>query len=163
MKKIIAVTLFFFLLLPAACAGAEGATRLLELRGKIFEEYQALQGALATTKDVAVVYGLSDQCLTTIIRLDAYFTMIGVMDSVRDSGLNENSLSYILVWLNGIKNVNGGNMKNLLAKYEVGKDTADHLKKVNSYFMQLGIYVDSEIKQLTILRDAFAAKQAGKK
>jgi len=149
-KILIAITVFLYLLSGNASAQVQPTA---QLRGKIYDEYKSLEAALQKTKDTALIFSLRDTCMITIVQLDAYITMIGMMDSVRDKGLNKGTIDYIVLWLNEMRRTNDLNIKNLALPREMQKDTQVHSENMMRYFNELRTYADTELRKLAKLQE----------
>ena len=157
MRKLLSVALVAILFF-ASNVRAE-PTKLFELNKKMYQEYQALQEFLPKTKDVALGYTMWDSSIITIIQLNAYFSMVGIIDSIGRGVIKEKSVEYLVIWLNDIKRKNEINLRSIAMVKPTEEETSAHAKKLGGYFMELNVQVDNELKRLGLLKNAIRAQQ----
>jgi hypothetical protein len=156
MKSFISFVIVSVLLLAAYPADSQVTKSLVELRKELYAAHKDLQLMLKTTDDTAIVYTLWTTSAQTIIRLDAYFMMVGITDSYRDKGFTKDAADYMLVWLKEIRRDNDSNLKGIKAPEDSARATKEITGRLNQILMKLKVYLDTEIKVLQKLKDALS-------
>ena len=157
MKKII------FLLLGIVFIFSSGVyaldTQLLEVRNKFFQETREIKALQATPKNVLVINGMCDSCLMTISQLDAYFSMLGIFNSVTKPDAVKDSSNYLSSWLGEIKKSNDINIRGLQGALQLKDPSVTlHMDRLRIYYADLNNRIDSELRKVSL----FAAKSITK-
>lgn len=122
---------------------------LLSLRGKLFSESQELKASLASTQDVVLVSSMWDSCIITLTQIDAYFSMLGIFNTIKKENASEAAADYLSGWLNEIKRTNDLNIKSLESVSLIAdQSTKDHMEKLKSYFFELNTQIAVELKKV---------------
>lgn len=151
MKKTIFISLVLVFILGLTAHAAEN--ELFNIRNKIFEEIEIIKPLLTVSKDVILLNSLWDSCIITVTRLDAYFFMQGIFDTIKEEDINEVSIDYLLNWLNVMKKTNSSNIKNLaLMSHLLEETTKTHMQRVRGNFDKLNGFIDKDIEKLSLLR-----------
>jgi hypothetical protein len=151
MKKIIFIVLIFsiFLNLNAYAAG----NPLLDMRNKFFNECIDIRPLLLNVNDVVVVNSMWSSAVMTVSQLDAYFSMVGIFEAIKDRELAADPVTYLMNWLDQIKRTNELNMKSLSGiTYKVQPDTQAHIDKLQGYFSSLNSFIDEESARVSALQ-----------
>jgi hypothetical protein len=123
------------------------AQPLVELRGKIVREANDLKGLMSTSKDVYLVSSMWDTCMLTMNQLDAYFSMVGIFNTIRKDQVTKEAVAYLDGWLTEIMRVNDLNIKSLSGT----KSAIDPLTK---------IHMDMLVRNFNDLNKAVTAERA---
>jgi len=151
MKKISIFLLLIFLVLNFSLYAEDFP--LLNLRNKIFTESNLIKALLAKSKDSLLLTTMFDSCLMTISQIDAYFAMLGMIESIKKDSLTEEALNFIENWLREIKNSNNLNIKNIkLMKPVTEPSTKTHLLLLSNYFTELDKLINDELTKILALK-----------
>lgn len=130
-------------------------TRLLSMRNKVFDEAKQIKPLMANSKDVVLINSLLDSCMMTVNQLDAYFSMIGIFNTIKPQEITQDAIDYLISWLNGIKEGNELNIKSLNSLSGVNEQlTQTHVDKLKGYFAELNKNIDSDVGKLLQLKKA---------
>jgi len=158
MKKTSVLVLLFVILLGLE-AHAQNKP-LVEMRNKIFEESKQIKSLLTDPKDTVLVNSMWDSCIMAISQLDAYFSMVGIFNSIKKEDVTEASINYLTEWLNGIKKTNELNIKGLSAVSGANEpNTKIRMDILKRYFVELNKKIDDELVKHSILINALKMKK----
>lgn len=131
------------------------ATGLMEVRNKVLKESQEVKALLPDTKDVILVSSLVDSCILTISQLDAYFSQLGIFNTIKKDDVTPVAVNFLEQWLNNIKSTNDLNIKSLNAVTQnIQAKTKLHLERLTGYFADLNTQIEQELAQLAALKNA---------
>jgi hypothetical protein len=135
-------------------------TTLLDLRGTLFSESQDLKTLLADSKDVLLVSSMWDSCIMTVTQIDAYFSMLGIFNTIKKENISEAAIDYLTGWLGEIKRTNDLNMRSLDSVPQVAQHTTKgHMEKLKAYFKDLDAQISVELKKIAPLNAALKIKK----
>jgi uncharacterized pyridoxal phosphate-containing UPF0001 family protein len=100
-----------------------------------------------------------DSSVMAVSQLDAYFSMLGIFNTIKNENLSEAPVEYLLKWLKQIKDTTELNIKGL----EAIKKTADARSKVfamklKDLFNKLKTRIDQELQTVGKLKESLAQK-----
>jgi hypothetical protein len=124
MKKILFLALT--LVLAWSCSAQALETTLIDMRSEILNNAQEIKTYFATTRDPVLLNSMWDSAVMAVSQLDAYFSMLGIFNTIKKENLEDSSINYLLNWLNQLKDTTDLNIKSLAAI----KSTADARSKV---------------------------------
>ena len=151
MKKIIFIILIFIIFLSFSVYALD--TTLLDMRNKIFEESKVIKSLLVDSKDIILMNSMWDSCVMTMTQLDAYFSMIGIFNTIKKEDLKEDAINYLTSWLDGIKKTNELNIKSLDAvSVTLEPKTKAHILKLKDYFGKLNNQINAELDKISLLK-----------
>lgn len=151
MKKIIFIILISVIFLNFSIYALD--TTLLDMRNKIFEESQELKSLLVNSKDIVLINSMWDSCIMAMSQLDAYFSMLGIFNTIKKEDLTEDAINYLTTWLDGIKKTNELNIKSLDAVTLILEpETKAHIVKLKDYFGKLNNQIDAELDKISLLK-----------
>ena len=157
MKKVTGIVLGLLVAVSSYASAMD--FQIFDMRNKIFEESKAIKVKLAHSQDAVVLINLFDSCLITMSQLDAYFSMLGIFDTIKKEDLSSAAINYIIVWLNEITRANASNIKNFKAiAPQVGEDTNAHIAKVTKLLETLNTIIVAENNKLNIILRALQTK-----
>ncbi len=131
------------------------ATGLMDIRNKVLKESQEIKALLANTKDVILVSSMVDSCILTTSQLDAYFSQLGIFNTIKKGDVTPAAINFLEQWLNNIKSTNDLNIKSLNAVTQnIQAKTKLHLERLTGYFTDLNTQIDQELAQLAALKQA---------
>ncbi len=131
------------------------ATGLMDIRDKVLKESQEIKALFSDTKDVILVSSMVDSCILTTSQLDAYFSQLGIFNTIKKDDVTSAAINFLEQWLNGIKNTNDLNIKSLNAVTQnIQGKTKLHLERLTGYFTDLNTQIDQELAQLAALKNA---------
>ncbi len=134
---------------------------LRDIRNKIFMECRDIKPLMMDSSDIIVVNSMWSSGVLTVSQVDAYFYMIGILETTHDKSLTEAPLVYLTKWLKEIRNTNDLNLKSLNGiTYEVAPKTKIHLEKFKGYFNELNDVVDRESMRIAMLKKSLTAGPA---
>ena len=117
---------------------------------------------LPRSTDIIVVSSMFNSCMVTTSQLDAYFSMLGIFNSIKKEDLSETPFYFLINWLEYIKTSNSLNIKGLSTKLkELEPDTSAHIEKLKIYFVNLNHALDAELDRLNTLQKG--AKKVNKR
>ncbi len=155
MKKILWSVLALVIGLSLNAHAQVAATGLMEIRSKILKESQEVKALLPDTKDVILVSSMLDSCVLTTSQLDAYFSQLGIFNTIKKGDVTAAAINFLEQWLNGIKNTNDLNIKSLNAVTQnIHARTQLHLERLTGYFTDLNTQIEQELAQLAALKKA---------
>jgi len=158
MKKVFFITLITVLLFSVNALAVD--TALLDIHNKIFAEAKEIQSLLsdvkqkALWKDAVLINSMWDSCIMTMTQLDAYFSMLGIFNTIKQKDIDETSINYLVDWLNSIKNNNSLNIRSLdeVSIQPVDAETKLHIGKLKRNFEELNRNIDVELNKLTLFK-----------
>ncbi|MBI5024768.1 MAG: hypothetical protein HZC18_07215 [Candidatus Omnitrophica bacterium] len=129
------------------------ATGLMDIRSKLLTESQKVKALFPDTKDVILVSSMVDSCILTASQLDAYFSQLGIFNTIKKDDVTPAAINFLEQWLNGIKNTNDLNIKSLSAVTQnIQAKTKLHLERLTGYFTDLNTQIDQELAKLAALK-----------
>lgn len=149
-------TLLIVLALVGAlnCDAHAQATDLMDVRSKLITESREIKALFPDTKDVILVSSMVDSCVLTISQLDAYFSQLGIFNTIKKDDVTPAAIHFLEQWLNGIKNTNDLNIKSLNAvTQDIQAKTKLHLERLTGYFTDLNTQIDQELAKLAALKN----------
>ena len=157
MRKIFFLVLS--LLLIWSCVAQALETTLVDVRTEIFKNAQGMKTYFATSRDPVLLNSLWDSSVTAVSQLDAYFSMLGIFNTIKKQNQEEAQVGYLIHWLQQIKDTAELNIKSL----EAIKSTTDARSKVltlklKDIFNDLKNRVTAELQTVTQLRESVIKK-----
>ena len=129
------------------------ATGLLDIRDQVLTESREIRALLTDTTDVILVSSMVDSCILTISQLDAYFSQLGIFNTIKKDEVTPAAIHFLEQWLNGIKNTNDLNIKSLNAVTQnIQARTKLHLERLTGYFTDINTQIDQELAKLAALK-----------
>lgn len=155
MKRTLLIVLALVAGLSFSAHAQATATGLMEIRNKLLTESQQIKALFSDTKDVILVSSMVDSCILTASQLDAYFSQLGIFNTIKKDDVTPAAIHFLEQWLNGIKNTNDLNVKSLNAVTQnIQAKTKLHLERLTGYFTDLNTQIDQELAQLAALKSA---------
>ncbi len=131
------------------------AAGLMEVRDKVLKESQEIKALFSDTKDVILVSSMVDSCILTTSQLDAYFSQLGIFNTIKKDDVSPDAINFLEQWLNNIKSTNDLNIKSLSAVTQnIQAKTKLHLERLTGYFTDLNAQIEQELAQLAALKKA---------
>jgi hypothetical protein len=111
MRKIIVIVLglFFAGSIPAQAL----ESKLIDARTQIMQNSQEIKKYFATTRDPVLINSMWDSSVMTVSQLDAYFSMLGIFNTIKNENLSPEAFDYLINWLNRISESADLNAKTL--------------------------------------------------
>ncbi len=151
MKKIIFIFLAASIVFNSGVYAADNA--LFTARGKIFEESKKIKTLLTDSNDVVLVSSMWDSCVILLTQLDAYFSMLGIFNAIKDKDLTTGPIIYIYSWLKGIEYTNELNIKSLNKITQINDaKTKPQIEILKAYFKDTNDNISAELKKFDALR-----------
>jgi uncharacterized protein YcfL len=152
MKKIFFLALT--LLLIWSCSAQALNTTLIDARNEILKNAEEIKNYFATTRDPLLLNSMWDSSIMAVSQLDAYFSMLGIFNTIKKENLQDSSINYLVNWLNQLKATTDLNIKSL----EVIKSTADarskvFVSKLKNTFNDLKARIDKELQIVQQLQE----------
>lgn len=158
MKKTLLIFLVLAVILNCSVYAADNA--LFTMRGKVFEESKKIKTLLGNSKDVILVSSMWDSCVILLTQLDAYFSMLGIFNAIKDKALTQDPINYISSWLKGIKDTNELNIKSLNEVAGVNDAaTKPQIEVLKAYFKDTNDNISAELKKFEALRKTLGAQK----
>ncbi len=124
MKKSIFLILVLVLTWCSAAPALE--TNLISVRNDILKNAQEMKGYFTTSRDPLLLNSIWDSSVMAVSQLDAYFSMLGIVNTIKNEELTVETVKYLLNWLKQIQETTDLNIQGL----EAIKTTADARSKV---------------------------------
>ena len=132
-------------------------TTLPDKRDNISDEAREMKSLLGKSKDVVLINSMWDSCLLTITQLDAYFVMVGIVNTADEGKLSAASVRYLTSWLDVIKKTNDVNLKSINGvAVTMDPETKTHLAKLKEYYIDLNKAIDNDLISISALKNAFS-------
>jgi hypothetical protein len=150
MKKLILVLAFWLCL--SSGAGAVDF-KMFDMRNKIFEGSKEIKALISTSSDAVALTSMFDACLVSITQLDAYFNMLGILETINKEDLSRPAVDFIISWLNEMKSSSDLSLKFIggLAQ-PLEPKTREQIEKLKAYFKELNKLADAELYKLSLIR-----------
>ncbi len=150
MKRIMIMLILVSLLSSQAYALDTG---LINMRAKIFEESKAIKPLLTKSKDIILLSSLWDSCVIAMSQLDAYFSLVGIFNTIKKEDATDTAVNYLMDWLREIKKTNDVNIIGLSALTQaIEPNTVVHMEKLRGYFKDLNKQIDAELERVSALK-----------
>ncbi len=111
MKKIIVIVLGLFFTWSVPAQALE--SKLIDARTQIMQNSQEIKKYFATTRDPVLINSMWDSSVMTVSQLDAYFSMLGIFNTIKNENLSPEAFDYLINWLNRISESADLNAKSL--------------------------------------------------
>jgi hypothetical protein len=157
MKKIIFLVLALVLAWSFTAQALE--TTLVDLRTEILNNAQEIKPYFNSSRDPILLNSLWDSSIMAVSQLDAYFSMLGIFNTIKKENLDNAAFSYIIKWLNQLKDTTELNIKSL----DAIKSTSDarskaFVLKLKVIFNNLKTRITKEIQTVTQFQEATQKK-----
>lgn len=132
------------------------------LRDKIFQESKDIKDIMSKTNDLIMMTVLFDSCTITLSYIDAYFSMLNILDTIEDEYITTDTLDVINKWLISMEAANDMNLRSLdssIPTFE--QQTRQHIDRLRGYFTQLKTYINDEQRKLNILKRSVLKRKSG--
>ena len=156
MKKIFPFVLFSVILFTLNSYAQEFP--IFEMRNKIFQESKEIVSMIDKTKNPVLITSMWDTCTIVITQIDAYFSMLGVFNSVKKEDQNKKSVDYLLNWLNEMQRTNQLNIKSLNS-VRVPLDAMERVRiqRLTDIFLKLSKVIEEELTKLNLIKRSLKA------
>lgn len=153
MKKIIFLALSLVFAWSFTARALE--TTLVDVRGEILKNAQEMKKYSSTSRDPVLLNSMWDSSVMAISQLDAYFSMLGIFNTIKKGNLEKTTFSYLMNWLNQLEKTTELNIKSL----EAIKSTTDARSKVfalklKGIFSNLKERIANELQIVTQLAES---------
>ncbi len=127
-------------------------TKLLDMRTKFLVLSKSVRAVLLNTKDVIWVNNMWDSCVLTLTQLDAYFSMVGIVNASKTNEMSDQAIKYLSDWLKEIKQTSELNITGLANTGSIiDSVTKSHMEKLKDSYAALSKAVDGEISRLNVM------------
>ncbi|HNX81799.1 MAG TPA: hypothetical protein PKL77_06595 [Candidatus Omnitrophota bacterium] len=152
MRRVLVLTVASLAIITqTACAAVE--FKVFDMRNRLFEESKEIKTLIAKSKDSVVLMGMFDSCMLSMAQLDAYFSMLGIFYSVKDTEGTLTALNFLSSWINEMSRTNAVVLTSFdSSQIAVEKKTQEHLAKLKSYYVQFNTLLDGELKKVTVIK-----------
>jgi len=132
---------------------------LVDVRGEILKNAQEMKKYSSTSRDPVLLNSMWDSSVMAISQLDAYFSMLGIFNTIKKENLEKPTVSYLINWLNQTEKTTELNIKSL----EAIKSTTDARSKVfalklKTIFSDLKARIAQELQTVTQLTESTQKK-----
>jgi hypothetical protein len=128
-------------------------TAMLDLRNRIFKQSNEIKNILMKSGNSLLLNSMFDTCLIAVTQIDAYFSMLAIFESIDSKNLTQGTTNYLINWLEGMRNTNTLNVKNLDAIGPTKDPTTDALTvRLKSYFNEMNRRIDVELGKMDTIR-----------
>ena len=157
MKKIIFLALSLVLVWSFTAQSLE--TTLIDVRNEILKNAQEMKTYFTASRDPILLNSMWDSSIMAVSQLDAYFSMLGIFNTIKKENLDDPAFSYLIKWLNQLKDTTELNIKSL----EAIKSTSDARSKVfalklKDSFNDLKKRITKELQTVTQFQEATKKK-----
>jgi hypothetical protein len=150
MKRRIFIALALVFLL---CFNAYAQTQVfVNMRNELFQESKKIKSLLTSSKDVFLLSSMWDACVMAMTQIDAYFSMLGIFNTIKEKDLSDVPIDYLSGWLSSIKQSNELNIKSLNSSEPIEENTKVYMEKLKSSFTKMNAALDNEISRLSLLK-----------
>lgn len=157
MKKVILSTIALMLAWSLSAHALEAT--LIDLRNEVFKNAQEIKVAFNISKDPILINSMWDSSIMTVSQLDAYFSMLGIFNTIKKENLNDVQFGYLINWLNQIKKTNELNIESLdTVKATSEPKTKIFILKLRSSFSKLNDYIVRELRGVSRLQESVKKK-----
>ena len=111
MKKMIILVLSLVLIWSVTAQALE--SNLIDTRNEILKAAQEMKTYFATSRDPILLNSMWDSSVMAVSQLDAYFSMLGIFNTIKKENLDAAAFSYLVNWLNQLKETADLNIKSL--------------------------------------------------
>ncbi len=155
MKRIFLLALSLVLLWSFTAQALE--TTLIDVRNEILKNAQGIKPYFEKSRDPLLLNSLWGSSIMAVSQLDAYFSMLGIINGIKNEDLQTAQIGYLVSWLNQIKDTTELNIKSL----EAIKSTSDARSramalKLRDIFNNLKTRVVKELGTVTQLQQSQA-------
>lgn len=155
-KKILTILVLAFFFNATAYALD---TAMLDLRNRIFRQANEIKTILMQSGNSLLLNSMFDTCLIAVTQLDAYFSMLAIFESIDSRRLTQGTTDYLINWLEGMRNTNSLNIKNLDAIGPTKDPATDALAlKLKSYFNEMNRRIDVELSKIDAIKKTARGK-----
>ena len=142
--------------LLSMCVNALAAESMfMQMREDIVENSKMIKSLPLDSKDVLIISSMWDSCIMTITQLDAYFSLVGMYNTIPQDQVTEEAIGYLELWLKEIKTTNELNLKSLTSiKQEVEPNTELHLAALRVFYRKFNKEIEAELEKLSLLKQA---------
>ncbi len=144
----------FFLVLALVLAWNFSAqaleTTLIDTRNEILKTSEELKTYFTTTRDPVLLNSLWDSSIMAVSQLDAYFSMLGIFNTIKKENLDQAAFTYLIKWLNQLKDSTASNIKSLSSiKKTTDARSKAYVLKLKDIFSNLESRIDKELQSVT--------------
>jgi hypothetical protein len=158
MKKVSVIILVLFIFSGLNAYAADNP--VVGMRNKIFEEAKQIKSLLAQTQDIVLVNSMWDSCIMTVSQLDAYFSLVGIFNTIKKDNITESAINYLVDWLKQIKMTAELNIKSLDAiTNPLEAKTKAQMDTLKRNFTELNSRIDKELGKHSILLRSLKVKE----
>jgi hypothetical protein len=157
MKKIAAI--FCSLLILGTSTAWAMDFQIFDMRNKILDESKSIKAIMPRSSDAVVLINLFDTCLITMTKLDAYFSMLTIFETIKNENLTPAAVDALSIWLNDFKRDNEINIRNFNGiAPQVSEDSRTHVIKTMGLFDSLNSKIDIEANKLNVILRSLKVK-----
>lgn len=139
----------------AGSAAQAADNGLLEVRDALFEESKKMNLVLPDSADPVMIISLWDTCVVAVTRINAYFYMLGILESSAEQKWSAESVDYLLIWLNETRRTIMVAMRQLGEPAQLNEAATDaHRGRIAGYLVQLDSQLEREIGRVGLLKES---------
>jgi len=158
MNRKILLTLLSFIIFTSTVYAI--GFQIFDMRNKIFEESKEIKSFLPKSRDGILLTAMFDSCIIATTQLDAYFSMLGVFESINKKDLTDVPVYFVTGWLSEIKKTNDLNLKILSSVGQpLDSNTRVHIKKLQALFNELNIRIMLELDKFSTIRESLKIRK----
>lgn len=147
------------LFLLAAQAGYCAENSVVSMRKRFLQESGNIKPLLKNSRDVVLLSTLWDSCFIVMTQLDAYVSMVGIIDTVKRQDLQESAVDYLVSWLGEVKNTNNAALASLNSVgSSLDQATIVVVKRMKGDFADLNKILEAETVRLIRLKEGIRKK-----
>jgi hypothetical protein len=96
-----------------------------------------------------------DSSIMCVSQTDAYFSMIGIFNTIKKESLTEVAVDYLTSWLTEIKRTNELNIKSLDGvTVTMDANTKPRIEKLKGYFKEMNGQINSELSKISSIKQS---------
>jgi hypothetical protein len=131
----------------------------MNMHSRVMKESNNIKLLLKNSRDVVLLTSMWDSCFIAMNQLDAYFSMVAIVETIKKQELTEAAVNYLLSWLSDIKKTNEANISSLVSSAQaVDNPTKVAVERMKIIFSDLNKMIEAESSRLTILRAGITRK-----
>lgn len=153
MKKIVFLVLALVLTWSFCAQALE--TTLIDSRSEILKNSQEMKKYFSSSRDPILLTSMWDSAIMAVSQLDAYFSMLGIFNTIKNEDLQEPAFTYLVKWLGELAGTTELNIKSL----EAINTTTDarskvFVSKLKKTYNDLKILITKEMQTVAQLQEA---------
>ncbi|MFH0731463.1 MAG: hypothetical protein V2A72_00890 [Candidatus Omnitrophota bacterium] len=155
MKKMLAAVIIISAIFASSNIYAVDSD-LAKMYTKVYETAKEIKPLMKVSKDILLLSSLWDSCIITMTQLEAYSSILGVFNMIKEQDLNEAAIDYPEKWLNKIKTNNELNIESLkkFSKQAIESTSEIYIEVLSTYYVALNEAIAQDLNKFRVIRKA---------